>query len=96
MLEYPEKVTISSTGGTSETWPSVLGDYKSIPNGPVYPEKVTISSIGELFEAFPSFLGVYMKTNMTHSDRPVWQSTDRDDRYLFYKGIERVFFSLPF
>ena len=33
---------------------------------------------------------------MTHSDRPVWQSTDRDDRYLFYKGIERVFFSLPF
>ena len=55
ILEYPEKVTISSTGGTSKTWPDVLG--------------------------------VYMKTNKTHSDRPVWQSTDRDDRYLFYNGI---------
>ena len=54
---YPEKVTISSTGGTSETWPSVLGVYK--------------------------------RTNMTHSGRPVWQSTVRDDRYLFYNGIEK-------
>ena len=25
---YPEKVTISSTGGISETWPDVLGVYK--------------------------------------------------------------------
>ena len=83
---YPEKVTILSTGETSETWPSVLGDYKSIPNGPVYPEKVTISSIGELFEAFPSFLGVYKMTDMTKSARPVWRKTDRDDRYLFYDG----------
>ena len=57
MPEYPEKVTISSTGGTSERWPSVLGVYK--------------------------------RTNMTHSGRPVWQSTVRDDRYLFYNGIEK-------
>ena len=63
---------------------------------PTYPEKVTILSTGETSETWPSVLGVYIKTNMTHSDRPVWQSTDRDDRYLFYKGIERVFFSLPF
>ena len=57
MLEYPEKVTLSSTGGTSERWPSVLGVYK--------------------------------RTNMTNSGRPVWQSTVRDDRYLFYNGIEK-------
>ena len=25
---YPEKLTISSTGQTAETWPSVLGVYK--------------------------------------------------------------------
>ena len=55
--KYPEKLTISSTGGTSETWPSILG--------------------------------VYIRMNMTHSDRPVWQSTVRDDRYLFYNGIEK-------
>ena len=57
MLEYPEKVTISSTGGTSETWPSVLGVYK--------------------------------RTKMTHSGRPVWQSTVRNDRYLFYDGSQK-------
>ena len=57
MLEYPEKVTISSTGGTSERWPSVLGVYK--------------------------------RTNMTHSGRPVWQSTVRNDRYLFYDGSQK-------
>ena len=31
-------------------------------------------------------MGVYKITNITHSDRPVWQSTVRDDRYLFYRG----------
>ena len=33
---------------------------------------------------------------MTHSDRPVWQNTARDDGYLFYKSIEKVFVSLQF
>ena len=61
---------------------------------PTYPDKVTILSTGETSETWPSVLGVYIKTNMTHSDRPVWQSTDRDDRYLFYNGIEKFFFSL--
>ena len=28
---------------------------------------------------------------MTHSGRPVWQSTVRHDRYLFYNGIEKFF-----
>ena len=52
-----------------------------------YPEKVTISSTGATSQRFTSILGVYMKTNMTHSGRPVWKSTVRDDRYLFYNGI---------
>ena len=33
---------------------------------------------------------------MTHSGRPVWQNTARDDGYLFYKSIEKVFVSLQF
>ena len=53
---------------------------------PTYPEKVTISSIGGTSERWPSVLGVYKRTNMTHSGRPVWQSTVRNDRYLFYEG----------
>ena len=56
---------------------------------PTYPEKVTISSTGGTSETWPSVLGVYKRTNMTHSGRPVWQSTVRDDRYLFYNGIEK-------
>ena len=53
---------------------------------PTYPEKVTISSTGGTSETWPSVLGVYKRTNMTHSGRPVWQSTVRDDRFLFYNG----------
>ena len=56
---------------------------------PTYPEKLTISSTGGTFETSPRVLGVYKRTNMTHSGRPVWQSTVRDDRYLFYNGIEK-------
>ena len=56
---------------------------------PTYPEKLTISSTGGTSKTWPSVLGVYMRTKMTHSDRPVWQSTVRDDRYLFYNGIEK-------
>ena len=56
---------------------------------PTYPKKVTISSTGGTSETWPSVLGVYKRTNMTHSGRPVWQSTVRDDRYLFYDGSEK-------
>ena len=50
---------------------------------------MTISSTGGTSKKWPSVLGVYKRTNMTHSGRPVWQSTVRDDRYLFYNGIEK-------
>ena len=61
-----------------------------IDGEPTYLEKLTISSTGGTFETWPSVLGVYKRTNMTHSGRPVWQSTVRDDRYyLFYNGIEK-------
>ena len=61
---------------------------------PTYPEKLTISSTGGTSQRFPSVLGIYMKTNMTHLGRPVWQSTVRDDRYLFYNGSEMVFLNI--
>ena len=31
-------------------------------------------------------MGVYKITNITHSGRPVWQSSVREDRFLFYNG----------
>ena len=52
-----------------------------------YPETVTVSSTGGASETSPGAMGVYKITNITHSGRPVWQSTVRDDRYLFYNGI---------
>ena len=53
-LSYPEELRISSTGGTADSWPGVLGGYRV--------------------------------TGFTHSGRPVWQSSVRDDRFLFYNG----------
>ena len=52
-----------------------------------YPNVLTVSSTGPVADLLPSYLGVYEKmTNITHSGRPVWQSTSRDDRYLLYQG----------
>ena len=53
---------------------------------PTYPEIVTVSSTGGAMEIHPSEMGVYKITNITHSGRPVWQSTVREDRYFFYNG----------
>ena len=36
-------------------------------------------------------MGVYKITNRTHSGRPVWQSTVREDRYLFYNGDRKIY-----
>ena len=54
---------------------------------PQAPETVTVSSTGGASETYPSVMGVYKITNIIHSGRPVWQSTVREDRYLFYNGI---------
>ena len=58
---------------------------------PTYPETVTISSTGGASERKPSVMGVYKITNITHSGRPVWQSTVREDRYLFYNGNSNIY-----
>ena len=65
-----------------------LGDFLFIIEGePTYPDKLSITSTGAVADLLPSYLGVYEKmTNTTHSGRPVWQSTSRDDRYLLYSG----------
>ena len=57
---------------------------------PTYPEKLTISSTGGTAERLPDVLGVYKITNITHNGRPVWQSTVREDRYLFYNGLNSI------
>ena len=56
----------------------------------LYPQAVTVSSEGGASEKWPSVMGVYKITNITHSGRPVWQSTVREDRYLLYNGIKRL------
>ena len=53
---------------------------------PNYPETLTVSSTEGASEEWPSVMGVYKITNITHSGRPVWQSTVREDRYLLYNG----------
>ena len=46
-----------------------------------YPETVVVSSQGPAAEMFPLAMGVYTMTDVTHSDRPVWQG--RDGTLLF-------------
>ena len=55
-----------------------------------YPETVTVSSTGGASERQAFAMGVYKITNITHSGRPVWQSTVREDRYLFYNGNNNI------
>ena len=52
-----------------------------------YPDTVTMSSTGSASEKHHDIMGVYKITNMTRSGRPVWQSTVREDNYLFYNSI---------
>ena len=51
-----------------------------------HPETVTLSSTGPASQKHVTSMGVYKITNMTHSGKPVWLSTIRDDRYLFFNG----------
>ena len=53
---------------------------------PTYPTTVIVSSTGGVADLQAESLGVYTKTAHTYSGRPVWQSTVRDDRFLFYSG----------
>ena len=62
--------------------------------GNSYPTTVTVSSTGGVASNQAECLGVYKKTPLqTWSGRPVWQSTVRDDRFLYYDGknLEYIF-----
>ena len=61
-------------------------NYLLTEGKPTYPDAITVSSTGGATERMPSVMGVYKITNITHSGRPVWQSTVRENRYLFYNG----------
>ena len=61
--------------------------YIDIAEGePTYPDTVEISSSGGSADSHSTSMGVYKKTYQIHSGRPVWKSTVRDDRFLFYNG----------
>ena len=61
--------------------------YHNITEGePTYPDTVTVSSTEGAADSQYQSLGVYKKTSQIRSGRPVWKSTVRDDRFLFYNG----------
>ena len=53
---------------------------------PTYPDTVTVSSTEGASDSQSASIGVYKKTYQIHSGRPVWKSTVKDDRFLFYNG----------
>ena len=66
---------------------SLVNAHNVTEGEPTYPTTVTVSSTGEAADSQSQCLGVYKKTTQTWSGRPVYQSTVRDDRFLFYNGI---------
>ena len=60
--------------------------YNITEGEPTYPYTVTVSSTEGAAEEQVSSMGVYKKTYQIHSGRPVWKSTVKDDRFLFYNG----------
>ena len=65
--------------------------YQFLDGEPTYPKILRVSSTGAASERSPCLMGVHKITNMTRSDRPVWQSTVIDDTLLFYNG-NNIFF----
>ena len=49
-------------------------------------DPVMVSSTGGALDKQSFCLGIYTKTSRTWSGKPVWQSTARDNRFLFYNG----------
>ena len=84
-LFNPPKMTFESTS------PFLLKQPVFTEGEPTYPETVTISCTEGASERWPSVMGVYKITNITHSGRPVWQSTVREDRYLLYNGNKMIY-----
>ena len=53
-----------------------------------YPRFLTVHSTGPVADLHPSYLGVYQK--IINTNRPVWKSISREDRYLLYQGMEMI------
>ena len=67
-------------------WILNVNEIHFIEGEPTYPATVTVSSREGAADVQSKCLGVYKKTSKNWSGRPVWQSTVRDDRFLFYHG----------
>ena len=54
---------------------------------PVYPDIVRVSSSGPAAELYPDSLGEYrLLPDITFNDRPVFQHSARDDRFIIQNG----------
>ena len=60
--------------------------YNFVEGEPTYPDTLTVSSTEDAADEQVASMGVYKKTYQIHSCRPVWKSTVKFDRYLFYSG----------
>ena len=80
--EYREYVIMSEYSDSAARHSLPVCLLRSDPPPPV----VTISSTGPALAQRPDVLGTYHLTSFSHSDRPVWSSRGRSDRYLLYSG----------
>ena len=71
-------------------------DIKYTINGedesqPVYKDIVRVNSSGPAAELYPDSLGEYRRlSDITHNDRPVFQHSDREDRFIIQNGNHKI------
>ena len=64
---------------------------------PIYPTIVRVSSSGPAADLYPDSLGVYkLLPDITHNDRPVFQHSARDDRFIIQNGNFKILFADKF
>ena len=58
---------------------------------PVYKDIVRVNSSGPAAELYPDSLGEYRRlSDITHNDRPVFQHSDREDRFIIQNGNHKI------
>ena len=71
-------------------------DIKYTINGedepqPVYKDIVRVNSSGPAAKLYPDSLGEYRRlSDITYNDRPVFQHSDREDRFIIQNGNHKI------
>ena len=65
--------------------------YEIEPRKPLYPRNIQLTSSGSSSEKYPGSLGEYqLLQDKEHNGHPVYQSLDREGKYIIYIGKMKI------